>query len=124
VVDFLKQRNWPGNVRELENLIERLVTLVPAELVEISRNALPIEIRSELAGKTARLEETASELSFADRLTAYEADLISQSLEANGWNQSRAARALKMPVQTLHNKMVKLKIDRPDSAGNPHPGRL
>jgi two-component system nitrogen regulation response regulator NtrX len=33
-VDFLLQLRWPGNVRELRNVMERLVVLVPREIVE------------------------------------------------------------------------------------------
>jgi len=43
-------------------------------------------------------------------LPNYEARLIRQALEANDWNQSQAARQLRIPVQTVHYKMNKLGI--------------
>ena len=32
-MDLLVQLPWPGNVRELRNLMERLVVLVPKEVI-------------------------------------------------------------------------------------------
>ena len=113
ILAFLKRRSWPGNVRELENMIERLVTLAPAESVEINRKLLPGDLWQELADREAQNSGDLAILSYGERMDAYEALLIRQALEENGWSQSRAARALRMPVQTLHNKIVRLKIDRP-----------
>lgn len=113
VLAFLKRRSWPGNVRELENIIERLVTLAPAESTEISRNLLPGDLLQELAGKAVEIAGDSPELSYAERMEAYEVMLIRQALQEHNWNQSRAARALKMPVQTLHNKMVRFRIEIP-----------
>jgi len=53
--------------------------------------------------------------SLGEQVDAYEANLIRLALKNNNWSQTRAARALKIPVQTLHNKMVKLNIHRRDN---------
>jgi two-component system, NtrC family, C4-dicarboxylate transport response regulator DctD len=74
---------------------------------------LPADILKELAGKPAPPEKMIPDLSYAERMDAYESDIIRQALRENGGSQSRAARALRMPVQTLHNKMVRLKIELP-----------
>ena len=113
ILEFLKRRSWPGNVRELENMIERLVTLVPAESIEINRSLLPGDLWHELAGRERQKDGEMPVLSYAERMDDYEALIIRQALEENGWSQSRAARALRMPVQTLHNKMIRLKVEIP-----------
>ncbi len=43
-------------------------------------------------------------------VAAFEAHLIREALEANDWNQSQAAKQLKIVVTTLHYKMRKLNI--------------
>ncbi len=48
--------------------------------------------------------------SLTESVAAYEARLIRQALEKNDWNRSQAARQLRLPVQTLHYKMIKLGI--------------
>ena len=48
ILDFLKQRHWAGNIRELENLIERLVTLSPADLEILSDICFPPDLKKEL----------------------------------------------------------------------------
>ena len=40
--------------------------------------------------------------------------MIRESLVNNNWNQSKAARALNIPEQTLRYKMHKLKISKPE----------
>jgi DNA-binding NtrC family response regulator len=42
----------------------------------------------------------------------FEAQLIRHAVAANGWNQSQAARELRIPVQTLQYKMKKLGLER------------
>ena len=32
-IDFLEEYHWPGNVRELENLMQRLVLMVPGPMI-------------------------------------------------------------------------------------------
>jgi len=43
----------------------------------------------------------------------YEAEILCKVLAAHQWNQSKAARALKISEQTLRYKMNKLGITKP-----------
>ena len=49
----------------------------------------------------------------AEHLTEYEERLIRKALIDSHWNQSEAARALKLSVQSLRYKMAKLGIISP-----------
>ena len=44
VLDLMKTYSWPGNIRELENILERAVTLIPADRTDLSPDLLPSEI--------------------------------------------------------------------------------
>ena len=52
-------------------------------------------------------------MSLQEHHTEVEEQLIPQALLTNDWNQSQAARALKIPEQTLRYKMGKLGIVKP-----------
>jgi two-component system NtrC family response regulator len=93
----------------VENFVERLVTLTPPEMKTLDETILPADIKKELK---KRRPEIHPEKSLPDSVAEYEAQLIRQALAANDWNQSQAARALKIPVQTLHYKMGKLGIEK------------
>ena len=110
IVDFMKQREWQGNIRELENFIERLVTLAASEAVTITPSMLPAEVQVELKQSKLRVDNRHVRQSLAESVAEHEAQRIRQALAANDGNQSRAARALKLPVQTLRYKMQKLGI--------------
>ncbi len=45
LISFLENIDWPGNVRQLENTIERLVVMVPDDIITVEH--LPEEIRRE-----------------------------------------------------------------------------
>jgi transcriptional regulator with PAS, ATPase and Fis domain len=44
VVDVLAQQPWPGNVRELKNLVRRIASLAPGDLV--TQDLLPVAMRA------------------------------------------------------------------------------
>ena len=48
VIDLFVQYDWPGNIRELENVVERLMILVPESI--IMPHHLPANMRSYLPG--------------------------------------------------------------------------
>lgn len=113
MLEFFKQRQWTGNIRELENLIERLVTLAPPDKEILDHHVLPPELKRELKRMKPDLEDRHVPKSLEESLAEYEEQLIRAALIEYDWNQSRAARALKIPVATIRYKMNKLGISRP-----------
>jgi DNA-binding NtrC family response regulator len=111
VLEFMQQRPWPGNVRELENFVERLVALAPPELEVLDYDILPPEVKKEFKRAQPSLEDAQVADSLAENLARYEAKLIRKALAENDWNQSQAARALKVSVQDLRYKLRKLGIE-------------
>ena len=114
ILDFLKYHSWMGNIRELENFIERLVTLAPAESNIIDISLLPTEFKEEWQ----KLEETSpnynTDNSLEENLAEYEDKLIRRVLIECNWNQSKAARQLKISERTIRYKMNKLGISKSD----------
>ncbi|MFA9461518.1 sigma-54 interaction domain-containing protein [Thiohalorhabdus sp. Cl-TMA] len=113
---LLATYSWPGNVRELRNLVERLVILKRAGLVE------PADLPQKVRGVQASLEETGSgaERTELERdillgqgrdmkaeVEAFENRMIMQALEATGGNRNQAAQLLGVKRTTLVEKLKK-----------------
>ncbi|RMF59259.1 MAG: sigma-54-dependent Fis family transcriptional regulator [Calditrichaeota bacterium] len=114
IMEFMRARRWSGNIRELENFVQRLVTLAPQGLKILRRKMLPEELQREWHNLKFAYDDALAPKSLTERLADYEAQLIREALDRHDWNQSRAARALKIPVQTLRYKMKKLGIVKPN----------
>jgi len=110
---FLEQRAWPGNIRELENFIERLVAFAPEEALILDASTLPPGIKEEVERFLSSKDSHSSPRSLNARLQQYEEELLRQALVEHNWNQSRAAKTLEIPEQTLRYKMNKLGIAKP-----------
>ena len=102
----LMQSDWPGNTRELRNYIERVMALTPGNLLK------PDPLPRDLQGRGPEVpRKTAGGL--VAQLEALERQILQQTLEQCGWNQSEAARTLKMKEQTLRYRLGKHKLLEP-----------
>ena len=102
----LERYPWPGNIRELENLIERLVVLGRDDDA-ISYEDLPLEILldSNVTTETPPLGD-----GLLQARENFERQYILRALKKSDWNQSEAARILKIHRNTLIQKMKSLAI--------------
>jgi two-component system nitrogen regulation response regulator NtrX len=108
-LDVLHKYSWPGNVRELRNLIERLVIMVPGDILEARH--LPPELFRE-AGRMPVSVAPATASTLHEARASYERDFILRKLAENRWNISRTAAAVGLERSHLHRKMRALGISR------------
>jgi transcriptional regulator with GAF, ATPase, and Fis domain len=113
LLNYILHRRWKGNIRELENFMERLITIADVEATVLDSSILPKEFSSEYDYIKQKLSTTDSENSLPERIQSFEKDLIQQALVDNQWNQSQAARALKISEGTIRQKMKKLNLNKP-----------
>ena len=104
----LQEYSWPGNVRELRNVAQRLALFAEGE---IDINDLPAEI-AHSGGLDVVLKKCQAcfykdDMSFSQVIACLEANLLKQALTANRYNQSQAARHLKMSLSTFRDKLKK-----------------
>jgi two-component system, NtrC family, nitrogen regulation response regulator NtrX len=99
---MLRRYAWPGNVRELRNVLERLMIMVPGEVIEATHLSLPgsatqIDVPLyEAGGKVLPLHEARER---------FERDYILRILAAQHGNMSRTAEALGVERSNLYRKM-------------------
>jgi len=91
-MDLLMNYRWPGNVRELENVLEHAMVLGHEPEIQVSD--FPLHITAPGPAEAASLEEV-------------ERAHILHVLETCDWNQTRAAKVLKIDRVTLYNKIKK-----------------
>jgi len=100
-MDVLLRYHWHGNIRELENLIERIIVLSkgnnPIELEDI-----PLEILMS-SGKATK-DDKLSKAGLIKTREEFEKRLILNVLEATRWNQTEAAKILKISRTYLIQK--------------------
>jgi two-component system nitrogen regulation response regulator NtrX len=96
---------WPGNVRELRNVIERLMIMVPGDLVAVS------DLGFIDSAAVARPIATPGDVRpLYEARDAWERDYILQTLGAFDGNMSRAADVLGVERSNLYRKMRGLGI--------------
>jgi transcriptional regulator with PAS, ATPase and Fis domain len=94
--ELLLRHPWPGNVRELENAMARAVALADKDTV----------LEPPLFGLGAPVvRRWDGQHTLRETLDAVEADTIREALRQCDSNVSRAARALGVSRQHLHNRM-------------------
>jgi len=96
---------WPGNVRELRNVIERLMIMVPGDVI----NAEDLPFLEARAGQAREQESTAIRPLF-DARDAWERAYILGALSTHDGNISRTADALGLERSNLYKKMRGLGI--------------
>jgi len=98
VVSALTAMPWPGNVRELENLVERLVVLVPGETVGLD------DLRPHLPPEAPESQPLALAQQGLWPLRRLEAEYIGWMVTRCAGNKTRAAELLGIDVSTIHRR--------------------
>src|SRR5688572_9831654 len=82
----LRRYAWPGNVRELRNVVERLLLLAEGDVDAAT-------VHGVLAGKSST-GGAADTGTLADRVAAFEREVVLSQLAAHGYKPAETARAL------------------------------
>ncbi len=107
----LQAYGWPGNVRELRNVVERMMIMVPGEVIDAG--ALPPAIRGESGDRGTPLEAQDFP-TLRDARAAFEKRYIERKLAEHGGNVSRTSLALGLERSNLYRKMKAYGIAAPE----------
>lgn len=100
MVEAMMKYPWKGNVRELKNVVERLIIMTEADIIE--RQDLPERIRGEIG---TYLPEAKGIKTLKEFRELAEKDFILAKLEESNWNISQTAREIDTPRSNLYKKL-------------------
>jgi DNA-binding NtrC family response regulator len=106
-IQALQAHAWPGNVRELRNMVERLMLL--AANAEVNLDTVEMTIPKGELATTSSYSLSSGPL--ADRVDAFEREMILAELKSSHSNVSAAAKALGLERSHLYKKAEQLGID-------------
>jgi DNA-binding NtrC family response regulator len=104
-LEALQSYSWPGNVRELRNMLERLMLLATDGQVDLATVQLALP-KGAVAASSAF-----SSGPLAERVDAFERDVILAELKRSRSNVSLAAKSLGLERSHLYKKAEQLGID-------------
>lgn len=124
-MNVFQQYEWPGNIRELRNLIERLMIMVPGNVIDAAQATMSLQVKPTGAAPAvanATVQPTVSPIftqpydSLRDARNAFEKEYIGRKLREHHWNISRTAEDLKIERSHLHRKIKLLDVEmRPEA---------
>jgi transcriptional regulator with GAF, ATPase, and Fis domain len=116
---FLKY-NWPGNVRELKNVIKRAVVTSPHRTL-VRKDVVPLLSGGQSSGYLGEdLDRSETQIvlrlprrnTFSEIIDECERVVLLNALKECHWNKSKVVKLLKIPRQSLYNKIEKHDLRR------------
>ncbi|MEE8153163.1 MAG: sigma-54 dependent transcriptional regulator, partial [candidate division NC10 bacterium] len=95
-MELFLQHPWPGNVRELKNVVERLVIMVPGEVIHRFHVDPALQARPVRAEGTSFVPEISRTASLREARNRFEREYILMHLQENQGNVTRTAERLKI----------------------------
>ncbi|MGX5851209.1 sigma 54-interacting transcriptional regulator [Mesorhizobium sp. PL10] len=111
-LDSLLRWSYPGNVRELKNVLDRAVLLVDDNHL-IGRRHLPAELGGFEEKQSPQMPSLIPNGDLKSIVGEYEALVLEAKLREVNWNQSQAARNLKVSRRAIVEKLNRYGIRRP-----------
>jgi len=106
----LRNYRWPGNVRELSNVLERAISVLEGDIIQLQY--LPFYLYSNRKNSPRRIPSTLREVN-----AKTEKETIRYALEQTAYNKAQAARLLGLHRTLLYKKMKKYNISINPPAG-------
>jgi DNA-binding NtrC family response regulator len=107
-LEVLEDYHWPGNVRELENLMQRLVLMVPGSHIAVKH--LPQGILYTSSAKQEALLIPEEGISFDEEMARIEVAYLQAALRRTGGKKSAAATLLRIDGQKMKYLCRKYKL--------------
>lgn len=98
-LEVLEDYPWPGNVRELENLIQRLVLMVPGSVISVKHLPQGILYTSSVKQEALLIPEEG--ISFDDEMSRIEMAYLQAALRRTGGKKAAAATLLRVNGQRM-----------------------
>lgn len=112
-LEYLKNRDWPGNVRELQNIIERAMNVCIGKSLNLDeiRKIETVRMPRTKDKVISNAVEIDTDISFTDKKSILEKDMILKAMESCDYNKSKTARFLGISRTLLYQKIRKYEIE-------------
>ena len=119
-IQAMLAHKWPGNIRELANVLRRVILTCPRSLVarkDVVGLLSPVNVTPRSGENMERDEDELSlripvRESFNEIIEECERVVLLNALNQCAWNKSKVTKALKIPRQSLYNKIAKYQLER------------
>jgi transcriptional regulator with PAS, ATPase and Fis domain len=98
-LEVLEDYGWPGNVRELENLMQRLVLMVPGQVISVKHLPQGILYTSSVKQESLLIPEEG--ISFNDEMARIEMAYLQAALRRTDGRKAAAAELLRVNGQRM-----------------------
>ena len=98
-LEVLEDYGWPGNVRELENLMQRLVLMVPGQVISVKHLPQGILYTSSVKQESLLIPEEG--ISFDDEMARIEMAYLQAALRRTDGRKAAAAELLRVNGQRM-----------------------
>lgn len=106
VAKIFQDYYWPGNIRELKNAVERLMIMVPSDII----TKRDLDILGMFGQQVLKKYDYFSHKTLKDARDAFEKDFIIRKLQENNWNVSKTAEVIDVERSNLHKKIKAYEI--------------
>jgi two-component system nitrogen regulation response regulator NtrX len=107
----LERYTWPGNVRELRNVIERVLLLAPADVIEAATVMRALPASEQGTGGKFNAPATFTTGALGQRVESFERETLLAELKRNHNHMTNTAKALGLERSHLYKKCQQLGID-------------
>jgi len=108
-VNALMCHSWPGNIRELKNFIERVMIMVPGEL--ITEQDIAVFLGPQNGSSPPIVYNQYNRYGYKEAKKQFERDYLIVKLRENKGNISQTAEQIGMERSHLHKKLKSLNIE-------------
>jgi two-component system, NtrC family, nitrogen regulation response regulator NtrX len=107
----LERYSWPGNVRELRNVIERVLLMSPADVIEAATVTRALPASEQGTGGNFSASATFTTGALGQRVESFERETLLAELKRNHNHMTNTAKALGLERSHLYKKCQQLGID-------------
>jgi two-component system, NtrC family, nitrogen regulation response regulator NtrX len=108
-LEYMQKARWKGNVRELKNTVERLIIMMPGDVIDVDGLRDIVRLEQKTAAPDNEKERPGTLREFKE---SAERTFLVGKLRENNWNISKTAEVIGTPRSNLYKKLEQYGISQ------------